>query len=168
MQRLDWSLSRLVTQDIKTQPQINHYKLQRVVGWVEWSIMEGYNLFIYRIICLYGLCFVSSFSSYRPLVFPHSLVKGIRQETAPSSLGGSVRRLFVPSPLTPRSLARQVFPRVFNILTQQKDQTTPSFTIPIATLVHGPRAEEQRPRGRETGKTWMVWSFLTLLYPLAL
>lgn len=25
MQRLDWSLSRKVTQDIKTQPQINHY-----------------------------------------------------------------------------------------------------------------------------------------------
>lgn len=26
MQRLDWSLSRKVTQDIKTQPQINHYQ----------------------------------------------------------------------------------------------------------------------------------------------
>lgn len=26
MQRLDWSLSRKVTQDIKTQPQINHYR----------------------------------------------------------------------------------------------------------------------------------------------
>ena len=29
MQRLGWSLSRLVTQDIKTQPQINHY-----IGWI--------------------------------------------------------------------------------------------------------------------------------------
>lgn len=29
MQRLDWSLSRKVTQDIKTQPQINHYQSNR-------------------------------------------------------------------------------------------------------------------------------------------
>ena len=29
VQRLGWSLSRLVTQDIKTQPQINHY-----IGWI--------------------------------------------------------------------------------------------------------------------------------------
>lgn len=31
MQRLDWSLSRKVTQDIKTQPQINHYQLPLTV-----------------------------------------------------------------------------------------------------------------------------------------
>lgn len=32
MQRLDWSLSRKVTQDIKTQPQINHYQSNRSVS----------------------------------------------------------------------------------------------------------------------------------------
>ena len=33
MQRLDWSLSRKVTQDIKTQPQINHYQSNRSSLW---------------------------------------------------------------------------------------------------------------------------------------
>ena len=49
MLRLDWSLSRLVTQDIKTQPQINHsfllftaVNLVCVIwGWSGCSVFPG-------------------------------------------------------------------------------------------------------------------------------
>ena len=39
MLRLDWSLSRLVTQDIKTQPQINRYQITFLHLPVYWSVL---------------------------------------------------------------------------------------------------------------------------------
>ena len=46
MQRLDWSLSRKVTQDIKTQPQINHYHSRSLpVPFVSPLVSVGLSLF---------------------------------------------------------------------------------------------------------------------------
>ena len=43
MQRLDWSLSRKVTQDIKTQPQINHYQPPFLGHSVPYSHLMSYG-----------------------------------------------------------------------------------------------------------------------------
>ena len=47
MLRLDWSLSRLVTQDIKTQPQINRELRETVPSWVFLRDRNSINLRIW-------------------------------------------------------------------------------------------------------------------------
>ena len=41
--RLEWSLSRLVTQDIETQPQINHEQELEIEGWVYVNSLRSFT-----------------------------------------------------------------------------------------------------------------------------
>lgn len=118
MQRLDWSLSRKVTQDIKTQPQINHYQSNRSSLWpgplappfvpchsalraVLRTVTRGRGKRVNR-----GRGSVT-YVPFRPSPVTHAATWRDRPSTRHSSTGPLTRPISLRMPLTPpiRSLA---------------------------------------------------------------